>query len=541
MLAVWLRALALIVFTSFAVTVQAKEPATQPTKPATTKQTSSKTSTSKPAATKKPAAKPGKADQKVPVPEPEPAASGPSAIVVGGGMAGLTAAYELQQKGWRVTLLEAKPTLGGRAGLANTEWIGSAKLQPALHGYLGRFGLDTVPAPDYVRTTGYLIDGKYFSADELAKSSPQTAEALQRFEKSLDELAASVEDPLQPLVNRTLKSLDAVTVARWLDKLALPPTARALVDQRIRSRYDEPSRLSLLYLAQQARVYRGLPDSELRAARLPGGSPVLAQAFAKQLKVVKTNAWVSAIVQEPGKVTVKVGAAGYSADYAVLAVPLPALGKIGMTPALTDLELRALKDINYGWRDQMLLKFKKPVWGASRMSGEVFSDKGLGMLWVEPALKGGANLLVNLSGDNARLMQAFGDRQMIDQVLIRFDRAYPGAREFFQGYELRRYGKDPLAGGAYLAYGPGEISQYWRLWEQPLGRVVFAGEHTDALYPGTLEGALRSGQRAALQVQDLAAGKSLKPAAEPTAEAKPATPEPAAEVRKKGFFGKLFD
>ena len=128
----------------------------------------------------------------------------------------------------------------------------------------------------------------------------------------------------------------------------------------------------------------------MRAARLPGGSQGLAQAMAKQIKTIKTNARVSAIVQEQESVTVKVGGTGYKADYVVLAVPLPALGKISMTPSLSALQLRALKDINYGWRDQMLLQFKKPVWGKSRLSGEVYSDQGLGMLWVEPALKGGA-------------------------------------------------------------------------------------------------------------------------------------------------------
>jgi monoamine oxidase len=127
------------------------------------------------------------------------------------------------------------------------------------------------------------------------------------------------------------------------------------------------------------------------------------------------------------------------------------------------------------------------------------------VLWVEPAPKGGVNLLVNIAGDNARLMKSFNDRQMADQVLIRLDRFYPGARAAFTGFDMRRSGTDPLAGGAYLAYGPGEISQYWRLWEQPVGRLVFAGEHSDALYPGTLEGALRSGRRAADQVVELQA------------------------------------
>ncbi|MDH4871010.1 flavin monoamine oxidase family protein [Pseudomonas sp. BN515] len=465
----------------------------------------------------------------------------PTAIVIGGGMAGLTSAYELQQKGWQVTVLEAKPSIGGRSGLAASEWVGSAKLQPSLYRYLDQFKLKAVSAPEYVRNPGYLVNGRYFSEADLLKEAPSTVEGLKRFDKSLDDLAASIDDPMKPLANHTLQTLDSISVARWLEKLNLAPTAKALVDQRIRSRYDEPSRLSLLYLAQQARVYRGLPDTEMRAARLPGGSQVLAQAMAKQIKTIKTNARVSAIVQEQEGVTVKVGGTGYKADYVVLAVPLPALGKISMTPSLSALQLRALKDINYGWRDQMLLQFKKPVWGKSRLSGEVYSDQGLGMLWVEPALKGGANLLINISGDNARLLQAFGDRQMVDQVLIRFDKHFPGAREQFKGFELRRYGKDALAGGAYLAYGPGEISLYWRMWEQPLGRVVFAGEHTDALYPGTLEGALRSGQRAAGQVIDLKAGKTVGPV-EAVAEAKPqAAPRASTKEEKKGFFSRLFN
>lgn len=231
----------------------------------------------------------------------------PSAIVIGGGMAGLTSAYELQQKGWQVTVLEAKPNIGGRSGLASSEWIGSARLQPSLYRYLDQFKVKAVPAPDYVRTPGYLVNGRYFSEADLLKEAPSTVEGLKRFDKSLDDLAASIDDPLKPLANYTLQTLDSITVARWLEKLNLAPTAKALVVQRIRSRYDEPSRLSLLYLAQQARVYRGLPDAEMRAARLPGGSQGLAQAMARQIRTIKTNARVSAIVQEQEGVTVKVG------------------------------------------------------------------------------------------------------------------------------------------------------------------------------------------------------------------------------------------
>jgi monoamine oxidase len=160
------------------------------------------------------------------------------------------------------------------------------------------------------------------------------------------------------------------------------------------------------------------------------------------------------------------------------------------------------------------------------------------MLWVEPALKGGANVVINLSGDNARVMQAFGDKQMVDQVLIRLHAFYPQARGSFTGYEIRRYSTDPSTGGAYLAFGPGQISKFWRLWERPIQRVAFAGEHTDTLYPGTLEGALRTGQRAASQVEDLAAGKSFEPAKVVPAAA--AAGAGAVAAKKGNFFSNLF-
>jgi len=463
-----------------------------------------------------------------------------TAIVIGGGLSGLTAAYELQNKGWQVTLLEAKPSLGGRSGMATSEWIGNDKTQPVLNKYVSTFKLGTTPAPEFVRTPSYLIDGDYFSAADLATKQPATADALKRYQKTLDDLARSIDDPQNPAATATLHALDQITVSSWLDKQNLPPTARQLINQDIRTHYDEPSRLSLLYFAQQTRVYRGVSDRDLRASRLVGGSQVLAQAFVKQIKTIKTSSPVSAITQDKDGVTVKVGSVGYQADYVVLAVPLRALNKIALTPALDAQHLAAIKGTNYGWRDQIMLKFKTPVWESkSRMSGEIYSNTGLGMLWIEPALKGGANVVINLSGDNARVMQAFGDKQMVDQVLIRLHAFYPQARGSFTGYEIRRYSTDPSMGGAYLAYGPGQISKFWRLWERPLQRVAFAGEHTDTLYPGTLEGALRTGQRAASQVEDLAAGKSFEPVKVVPAAA--AAGAAGAVAAKKGnFFTNLF-
>lgn len=440
----------------------------------------------------------------------------PSVVVIGGGLAGLSAGYELQRTGWQVTLLEARANVGGRSGLASSEWIGNRKAQPTLNGYLQTFGIHSVSAPDYVRTPGYLIGGEYLSTAGLQQKYPALDAELKRFDQTLSDLSAAIDDPLNPVANDTLFALDQGNVSLWLNKLNLSPTARLLVNQRIRTRYDEPSRLSLLYLAQQGRAYQGLDDRDLRAARIPGGSPILADAFAQKLKQLKTDTRVTSITQNAQGVTVKAGSETYQADYVIVAVPLMALTKIQMTPSLDSIRMTAVRGTNYGWRDQILLKFKRPVWDdKTRLTGEIYSDKGLGMLWVEPALEGKVNVLVNLSGDNARILKPFGDRQVVDQVLIRMNEFYPKMRGAFDGYEIRRYSADPHTGGSYLAYGPGQVSRFWRVWERPMGRMVFAGEHTDALYPGTIEGALRSGQRASEQVRQLQAGKSPESLAPP--------------------------
>ncbi|WP_438881934.1 FAD-dependent oxidoreductase, partial [Bacillus cereus group sp. Bce001] len=80
------------------------------------------------------------------------------------------------------------------------------------------------------------------------------------------------------------------------------------------------------------------------------------------IKTIKTKSKVSSIVQAKDGVAVKAGSETYKDDYVVLAVALKALGQIQMTPSLSGTQMSALKGTNYGWRDQILLKFKRPVW-----------------------------------------------------------------------------------------------------------------------------------------------------------------------------------
>lgn len=75
-----------------------------------------------------------------------------------------------------------------------------------------------------MRTPGYLIDGEYFSASDLATKQPATAEALKRYEKTLDDLARSIDDPLNPQATSTLFALTRSTSPPgWTNCNCRPP------------------------------------------------------------------------------------------------------------------------------------------------------------------------------------------------------------------------------------------------------------------------------------------------------------------------------
>ncbi len=445
-----------------------------------------------------------------------PATGAGRVVVVGAGLAGLVAAYELEQLGWQVTVLEARDRIGGRVytcrqgflegqyAEAGGEYIDGLTVHSQMHRYIQQFGLELAAVTGATELGGtYYLEQQRLPLTERAIAitfGPQVAADLDRFWDQLALLASPITDFDHIGTNPGSAALDQRTVAQWTDDLKLHPVARQLLDQYLRGETDEPSRLSLLFLAQQAALYAKVPDRQLELYRIAGGNEQLPLALARHLQTpVQTRCPVQRICQTAQGVTVDHAQGQLEADYVVVAAPLPALRSVSFEPNLPGVLRDAIASLNYGTHVKVMVQYRQRLWRQRYgVSGRTLTDLPLGFAIEATAQQPGTGgiLTAYVSGQYGQQLLALPPDQQIASVIDQLEQIYPGSRALVATAQTRAWPLDPYSGGSYSNYGPGQLTAYWEALRRPQGRLYFAGEHTDR-FIGYMEGAVRSGQRIA--------------------------------------------
>jgi monoamine oxidase len=384
-------------------------------------------------------------------------------VVIGAGMAGLTAALRLTQANHDVTVLEARDRVGGRVHsvrLANGEmaelggeWISADQLFVVdLAEELG------VPMSDI---------GIDFSKRDLVGSGPIEAAEHRRVATIVDEAIVNLSDDEQ----------GAMTAADLLARFDDGSDAFMVLRNRIEG--------SAGVAANRIGVSEVVGDFGLGEAtylRVEGGNQSLAEAIADRLVDVRMGHSVEGITATDSGVSIRSGDHIFEAEAAVIAVPLPLIARLRFEPPLNDAMLDSLKRLTMGTAAKLALPtaVEPPLVALQNRDATWWCWTGVGesaaVRRVVTAFAGTESAIYRVRDDwPDQIGTALPEVVLID------------APEFID------WGQEEWSQGCYSALAPGDEVLLDAF--STANRIVFAGEHT--LGAGSIEGAIESGQAAA--------------------------------------------
>jgi monoamine oxidase len=463
----------------------------------------------------------------------------PSIAIVGGGIAGLTCALTLRDKGYSSTVYEASGRIGGRM-FSNTSTFGGQVAEwggelidtghTTVRRLARRYGLpleDLLAAEPAGSTETYFFEGNYYSK----------ADADADFLAMADIVAADLEgagyptryDDFTPLG----AELDHLSIYEWIES-RVPGGHTSPLGQLLEVAYNieygaettRQSSLNLLYLLgfQPDEDKLALFGESDERFHIRGGNQRLPAAIAADLgDCVRTGQRLTRLRKSSGgryelSFDRGSGCSEVHADIVVLAIPFPTLDAVDTSGAGFDsLKRTAIRELGRGRNGKLTLQFERRGWRGTGpwpgvSSGTTFSDSGYQASWeTTRAQPGQAGLLTLFSGGNGtdakKSNRAFATaadplvRQDIDRGLLQLSKVYPNLRWNGRGTESL-YHLSPQAGLAYSYFKVGQYTKFAGYEGAPQGNVFFCGEHTSQDFQGYMEGGASTGKETALAVVD---------------------------------------